>query len=277
MKKPQKKNKKNKEELSTENELLKLKMMAEFGGNFMGNDEIPPEVENKFLKQITKFHKLQENASLVQVYKFIGEPEYDHVNDLSDKEVRSALKKIVRLLVKHQIVVDVLSEVGEREFYRFITEELFKQEVQNIRMKGWMTQFIYEDFHPNDEYDVKSAVKDITNFIFNKGSMFFEPLFSEEMKDNIGLSMEREDFQHKVEEFWARHHNIKQAEYEITSLLFANNKTIATVTCNVSYKIQAAKGRRYKTEETQVEYTFEKDNLVNGVWSLKQIISSLLQ
>jgi hypothetical protein len=276
MKKPQKKNKKNKEELNTENELLKLKMMAEFGGNFMGNDEIPPEVENKFLKQITKFHKLQENASLIQVYKFIGEPEYDHVNDLSDKQVRSALRKIVRLLIKHQIVVEVLSEVSEREFYRFITEELFKQEVQNIRMKGWMTQFIYEDFHPNDEYDVKSAAKDITNLIFNKGSMFFEPLFSEEMKDSIGLSMEREDFQHKVEAFWGQYHNVKLADYEITSLLFSNEKSIATITCNVSYKTQTAKGRRYKNEETQAEYIFEKDTIVNGVWVLKQVISNVL-
>jgi hypothetical protein len=43
-----KRKKKSAEEIATENELLKLKMMAEFGGNFIGTDQIPPEIEHQF-------------------------------------------------------------------------------------------------------------------------------------------------------------------------------------------------------------------------------------
>ena len=39
-----KKKRKNKspEELNTENELIKLKLMAEFGGDFVGGEKVPP-------------------------------------------------------------------------------------------------------------------------------------------------------------------------------------------------------------------------------------------
>lgn len=276
MKKPRKKKISPKKDLSTENELLKLKMMAEFGGNFMGSDEIPADVENKFLKQISRFHKMQENATMVPVYKFIGEPEYNHVNDLSETEIKRELKKLLKLLHKNQVVVEVLSEITPKEFYRFITEELFKQQVQDIKIKGWMTQFIYEDFHPNDNYDVQACTRDINSIIFNKGSMFFEPLFSEEMLDHIGLSADREDFQHTVTNFWNKHNNVKLQEYEIVSITFADDKTSARVITDVTYKTQAQKGRRYKTEDTRIEYLFEKDKYVNGVWGLKQVISTIL-
>src|ERR1700741_2856371 len=82
-----KRKKKSEEELGTENELLKLKMMAEFGGDFMGGEDLPADVENQFLKQVMSFHKMHEQSKVTTVYKFIGEPEYNHVNDLSDKEV----------------------------------------------------------------------------------------------------------------------------------------------------------------------------------------------
>lgn len=89
-----KRKKKKADEVSDENEFLKLKMMAEFGGNFVGSDDIPPEVENQFLKQIITFHQQNEGAAKISIYKFIGEPEYNHVHDLSDKEVKRELKKI---------------------------------------------------------------------------------------------------------------------------------------------------------------------------------------
>ena len=93
-----KKMKKSESDINDENEFLKLKMMAEFGGNFMGSENLPADVENMFLKQIMSFHKRQNDAKLVPIYKYIGEPEYNHVNDLSEKEVTRDLKKIMRLL-----------------------------------------------------------------------------------------------------------------------------------------------------------------------------------
>ena len=122
-----KRKKKSDIELTTENELLKLKMMAEFGGDFAGSEHLPPEVEHIFLKQISRFHQLHEKASMVKIYDFIGAPLYDHVHDLSDREVKKELKKLLSLLRKKGIVVETLSGVGDKEMYRFVTEEIFRQ------------------------------------------------------------------------------------------------------------------------------------------------------
>ena len=88
-----KRKKKSADELTTENELLKLKMMAEFGGDFAGSEHLPPEIEHVFLKQINRFHHLHEKAGMIKIYDFIGAPLYNHVHDLSDKEIKKELKK----------------------------------------------------------------------------------------------------------------------------------------------------------------------------------------
>ena len=155
MAKKGKRKKKTSEELNTENELMKLKMMAEFGGDFVGAEDIPPDIENQFLKQIISFHKLHDNSKMTTVYKFIGEPEYNHVHDLSDKGIAKELKLLMKTMEKNGIALSVLAQTDKREFYRFITEELFKQEIEDIKVKGWMHQFVYEDFYPNPDYDVR--------------------------------------------------------------------------------------------------------------------------
>jgi hypothetical protein len=57
-----KKKEKNEDELKDENDFLKMSLMAEYGGDFIGGSDLPPDVENLFLKQIKDFHKKQSKA-----------------------------------------------------------------------------------------------------------------------------------------------------------------------------------------------------------------------
>ena len=237
-----KKKKKTTEELGDENEFMKLKMMAEFGGNFVGSEDIPPEVENQFLKQIISFHKQHENSGLTTVYKYIGEPEYNHVNDLSDKEIKPELKRLMKLMVKNNVSLSVLAETPERDVYKFITEELFKHEIENVKMKGWVNQFIYEEFHPNADYDVKSTVADCLQSIFTKGSPFFEDRFSEDLKNSIGLSLDVEDLHAKITEFWSGYNGVHLEDFKYTSISVDAESHTAQVVCEVDYKVQKGKG-----------------------------------
>ena len=118
-----KRKKKSTEELGTENELMKLKMMAEFGGNFVGSDDIPADVENQFLKQIISFHKQHESSGLTTVYKFIGEPEYNHVNDMSDKELAEVMR-----------TTSVFARIRPQQKLRLV--EALKQDGEIVAMTG---------------------------------------------------------------------------------------------------------------------------------------------
>jgi hypothetical protein len=45
---PKKKRTKSAEEIQNENEFLKMSLMAEFGGEFFGDSQIPSDIENAF-------------------------------------------------------------------------------------------------------------------------------------------------------------------------------------------------------------------------------------
>lgn len=267
--------KKNPEELSTENELMKLKMMAEFGGDVIGGEGIPPEIENMFLKQIINFHKNHDHSKHVSIYKYIGEPEYNHVNDLSEKEIEKELKRLVKLMAKKGVGLSALSGPPKREIYRFITEELFKHEIEDVKMKGWVNQFIYEDFHPNPEYDVSMAADSFLQVVFDKRLPFYPEQFSEEMKDHIGLSTDPEEIMRNVEKFKERFTQLKLLEVKIEECEIDEDAGTAHVIAEVKYKTQSEKGKRFKTETAQAEFNLIKDKEKGGWWEINQVITDL--
>lgn len=266
-----KKMKKSESDINDENEFLKLKMMAEFGGNFMGSENLPADVENMFLKQIMSFHKRQNDAKLVPIYKYIGEPDYNHVNDLSEKEVTRDLKKIMRLLKKYNIGLEVLAPTPEREIYRFITEELFKHEIEDTKVKGWVNQFIYEEFHPNAEYDVKNAVHFALLSLFDKEAAFFHEQFSETMKDRLGLSTDSEELREKIEAFQSQFYNVTLVHYDFVRVSVDRENKTAKVWCDVVYKTQKEKGKRSKREFENIEFTLRQDEESESWWLVTSV------
>jgi len=69
--------------------------------------------------------------------------------------LESELGNVVEFLSPHDISVDCLAGVSNEELCRFITSELIHHEIDDIRIEGVRHCFIYEEFHPNDEYEAK--------------------------------------------------------------------------------------------------------------------------
>ena len=153
-------NHEDKERLAFENELKKAKLIAETGAKFGGLSNLPPEIESQWLDQIHAFDHAFNNAKRIKLKQSIGNPVLKLPSELSDEEISHELDKVVELLHKNNIVLDTICEVEEREVYRFIVEELMEEEVDDVKAEGWTSHFIYEEFHPNHEYDIQRAVKD---------------------------------------------------------------------------------------------------------------------
>ena len=180
-----------------------------------------------------QFHQKHDQSKMTTVYKVLGEPEYNHVHDLNDKEVSKELKRLMKLMDKKGIGLSVLADTPAREVYRFVTEELFKHEIEDVKLKGWMTQFIYEEFHPNAEYDIRTAVTYIIQYLFNKDNHMFEEYFSEEMKDSLGLTMDVEELAEKVSGFWSRFNGLKLERMELPKIEVDKDAGTAHVFANV--------------------------------------------
>ncbi|MBL7700434.1 MAG: hypothetical protein JNK79_19870 [Chitinophagaceae bacterium] len=144
-------------DLPLENELLILKLKAEFGTECTrGGEDMPPEVVNEFLKSVYEFeHKFREPHSLVTVYEKLGRPSFRKADTIPESHIAKELKRINEMLGQHQLELDVLGEYPDRQIYKFITEEFFYQQMDDLEMKGYIHHFCYEDFHPNYEMEIR--------------------------------------------------------------------------------------------------------------------------
>lgn len=157
-----------KSDLSFDNELRKLKLIAEKGAFFSDEFNIPPDMEKEFLDRMELFERQYEKRDLISVYEFIGKPEFR--KNIPEEEVQNELERLLDYMAQNHISLTCLEDVSCQELYRFITEELFENKVDNVKMDGMCYCFTYEDFHPNHAYDIKRYTSELIDIIFKGDS-----------------------------------------------------------------------------------------------------------
>ena len=100
------------ENLRIENEILKLKMQAESGAYFSENTnaDLPPEIENEFLRQIQHFEEAWKDVKYTKVYDIAGKPYFKKAYELLPDEIEKELQALFELLDKHNINLHVQGE-----------------------------------------------------------------------------------------------------------------------------------------------------------------------
>ena len=157
------------ESLGIENEVIKLKMQAERGALFGGNmDDLPPEVEAEFLKNVQQFEDSFDKATMITIYEYMGKPAYKSVDELKPEEIKQELEIIMELLHSKNIVLEVLGEYELSVIYKFITNELFLEPIREIQHPGYIHSFIYEEFHPNHKIGIGQTAQEFLNHWFEK-------------------------------------------------------------------------------------------------------------
>lgn len=147
------------------NEAKKSELAERYGAHFSESSPgLPPDIESQWLENIEEFERQFENVPRCSVRELLGFPEFKPLDQIPVEQLEDELDKALALLSRHSLVVDCLAVVSPGDLYWFITTELLDQEVDNVRIEGWNACFIYEDFHPNDEYDAKSMAE---HFLWN--------------------------------------------------------------------------------------------------------------
>lgn len=157
-------------DVSVENELLMLKLKAEFGAECIrGSGQVPSEVVNQFLRSVYAFeHKLRKSPQLISIYDQIGRPPFRKASELSDRELTAELKRLQHLLHKHRIRLEARGHRSPREIYRFITEEFFEHQIGYLDFPGYTSHFCYEDFHPDHEAEVEQRLAEFLTAWFGR-------------------------------------------------------------------------------------------------------------
>ncbi|HET7116217.1 MAG TPA: hypothetical protein VFI29_06985 [Hanamia sp.] len=173
------------ENLRMQNDFLKMKMMLESGARFGGNDgELPPEIENEWLKNIMEFEKANADSKAAKIFDLLGKPFFEDELNLNEKIFKNEFSRLQKLLKNHGIKVEFNRERNDRFKYHFITKELFDHATTFMPVKGMTTYFLYEEFQPDHELDIKNLTGQFLNDYFEKkldedssyiGNHFVEP------------------------------------------------------------------------------------------------------
>ena len=206
------------EKLRQENEILRLKLQAETGAFFAENSNMPPEVENQFLKNVLSFEQDHANAKPVKVYDLIGKPKFRKAEEMNADEMEFEFDKLMQLMNDKSIALDFLAEYDIETMYRFLTEELFEHET--TLFGGMTTHFTYEEFHPNHKMDLE-------NYTMKFLQHWFEQSFNEystELSNQFFLAdrrvLKKEEVLQKLDMVFAAYEEFKNCQYHIHSIEF---------------------------------------------------------
>jgi hypothetical protein len=180
----------------------KDKLRDEYGMEFEYTDSgLSPEAENEWLDHVLEFERQFEQAGRISVRERIEDPPIQPLGDLPPYGVDEAVTALLDLLAAHNIAVDFLGDVDEAEAYRYLTEELLDQEMDDIRVEGMVTHFTYS----TPEYDVQMWVEEFVLDVFTHEKEYFLPgLAKQPLFDAQGQPVTAEQFQRTIEAVWER-------------------------------------------------------------------------
>ncbi len=222
--------------LKQKNQLKKMKLSLEFGASFsseVDNKELDPLIESLFLDNIEKYEREYKKVKPISVFEFIGKPEFRKTDTITDHEIRVELNHMIYILNQNQISLDTLCNVDDREIYRFITEELLLEEMDNMRIPGMTHHYIYEEFHPNHEYDITNNCIGFFKLFFRKKINYYTSYLTKEATNNPWF-----------EDFRNAYNTLKLRKIDLRNLKL--DKYTATVDYNLSFSAKV-EGSNEKT------------------------------
>ena len=154
--------------LQAENNLLKLKLGVEHGMQMSDLSELDPAVENEWLKSVYAFEQNFKDAKTTKFYDYIGRPAFRKWDTLSPEETRKELERLELLMEHNDVQLDCICKYDDAVIYRFITEELFHHEMNDMRIAGMTWHFTYEEFHPNHDYDLREYISRFVESVFTR-------------------------------------------------------------------------------------------------------------
>ena len=223
------------EKLKADNEFLKLKLMLERGAKFGDNSEavLPAEIENRFLRNIIEYENASDVSGYTTVFKKIGSPAQfpDHAS-ISDDNIKQVWNDLSAYLFDHGVSVGVCSpRVTARQLYRFVTEELFNEQIIAGTFPGMLHGFIYDEFHPDAVHDnTCAAVNDCMQQILNDQP--FEWMFhfvDSGIRLNDHFPVSKEQFKSLINAFKLAYDKVE-------------DMSITNINCTVDNKYSAVKG-----------------------------------
>lgn len=145
-----------------QNKKKKKKLEEEYGMTHMGEGgNASPEIMNEFLTYVENFEESWKNAESKKVMELMDFPVFKKAEEIEPTLLEAEIKRVLDIYKKFHFHISVIEpdDVSKLDYYKFLTEELTEHETTFIEVPGMNTNFIYEEFHPNEKLDAKDSVR----------------------------------------------------------------------------------------------------------------------
>lgn len=198
------------------NQARKLELREKYGACFSEESDLPPDIEEQWLKNIEEFERQHELAREIKVLEFLGNPAFPPLDTIPRDKLAEELAHALEFLAYHDVVVDCLANVPDEDLYRFVTTELMQAGIEDIRIPGMTHHFIYEEFHPNDEFDAKSSAEYFLSELFARDEQRTMESLPKDDLDNPVKAAERSALRNDIQSFYSRYAAFSHHEFECT-------------------------------------------------------------
>lgn len=187
------------ENLRIENELLKLRLQAERGAHFLETDrEIPAEIEAQFLRHVMAFEDAWEHGNEHTVRAALDYPVFTPAEVLRPEEMEKLNQELISRLAEKGIQIDFLGQYPPETVYTFLTTEFLEVPAMKILAPGFRQCFIYEDYHPNHELDIRQAVGLFLQHWFERSFNEYSIEFDSLLRSPDGNPVSRKELAQKL-------------------------------------------------------------------------------
>ena len=201
------------------NEQKKRDLEDRYGARFSGTpNSLPPEAEAEWLDYISEFERQYAENGQITVREFVGNPDVRPLTAIPPDELPASTNMLMELLFANNIEVHFDREVSDAEVYRFVTEELFREKMDNIRIEQMLHTFVYDEFHPDE---VSNARRDAEKFLnalfFRDRCLIWQMLYKQGLCDFVGKKGSADRFMITLNEFYSTIDSFTSHLMEVTS------------------------------------------------------------
>jgi hypothetical protein len=146
----------------------------------------------------------------------LGNPLFAPLEEISSEILEAEIRRFHDLMNLNSLTLQFCQgPYADEIIYRFITEEFLHQSIDDVRVPGMVTGFIYEEFHPNHHAEISALTKDFFNGWFDRGFNDHKFLFYQEVRINSGSKMPVAQLITKIENFFQAFKRFEKCKHVI--------------------------------------------------------------
>jgi hypothetical protein len=201
------------------NEQKKRALEDRYGARFSGSPNgLSSDAEGAWLDYISEFERQYAENGQITVREFVGNPDVRPLTEIPPDEISAAVNMLMELLEENNIDVHFNREVSDAEVYRFVTEELFREKMDNIRIEEMMHTFVYDEFHPDEASNARREAERFLNALFYRDrGMIWQMLYKQGLCDFNGKKGSADRFMFMLNDWYVEIESFTSHLMEFTS------------------------------------------------------------